>query len=131
MGRRTFNATLSEIDVELTSQTVVFAFFCRKRPDYCGRSSISPNLLEARAALKVMRRWETSRDGLEVRPADVVLMDGPVVPQDRDSKHYAQSGSYGRIVRDLIEVNHEIMQKSRDDGQVIAGVVENSPRCAS
>jgi hypothetical protein len=37
--RRTFIAKagmLSEIDVELTSQTVVFAFFvCRKRSDYC------------------------------------------------------------------------------------------------
>jgi hypothetical protein len=85
------------------------------------------NLLESRAALKVMRRWETSRDALEVRPADVILMDGPVTPQDRDSKHYAQTGSYGRIVRDLIEVNYEIMQKSRDDGQVVAGVVKNSP----
>jgi hypothetical protein len=85
------------------------------------------NLLECRAALRVMRRWETSRDSLEVRPADVVMMDGPVTPQDRDSKHYAQSGSYGRIVRDLIEVNYEIMQKSSADNQVVAGVVKNSP----
>jgi hypothetical protein len=85
------------------------------------------NLLQSRAALKVMRRWETTRDALEVRPADVVLLPRPVVPQDRDSNHYAQSGSYGRIVRDLIEVSYDIMQKSRDDAQVIAGVVKNSP----
>ena len=85
------------------------------------------NLLQSRAALKVMRRWETTRDALEVRPADIVLLPRPVVPQDRNSNHYAQSGSYGRIVRDLIEVNYDIMQKSRDDGQVVAGVVKNSP----
>jgi hypothetical protein len=85
------------------------------------------NLLQSKAALKVMKRWDTSRDALEVRPADVVLLPRPVVPQDRDSNHYAQGGSYGRIVRDLIEANYDIMQKSRDDAQVVAGVVKNSP----
>jgi hypothetical protein len=84
------------------------------------------NLLESRAATKVMRRWYTSKDSVEVRPADVVLMDGTVTPNDRDSNHYAQPDAYGRIVRDLIEVNCEIMQKSRDDKQVVAGVVKNA-----
>jgi hypothetical protein len=33
--------TLSEVELELTSQTVVFAFFvCRKRGDYCRNFSI-------------------------------------------------------------------------------------------
>jgi hypothetical protein len=84
------------------------------------------NLLESRAAIKVMRRWYTSRDSIEVRPADVILMDGTVTPNDRDSNHYAQPDAYGRIVRDLIEVNCEMMQKSRDDKQVVAGVVKNA-----
>ena len=42
------------------------------------------NLLECRAANKVMRRWYTSKEFAEVRPADVVLMDGTVIPNDRD-----------------------------------------------
>lgn len=84
------------------------------------------NLLESRAATKVMRRWYTSKDTVEVRPADVIMMDGTVTPNDRDSNHYAQPDAYGRIVRDLIEVNCEIMQKSRDDKQVVAGVVKNA-----
>lgn len=84
------------------------------------------NLLESRVATKVMKRWYTSKDSIEVRPADVILMDGTVTPNDRDSNHYAQPGSYGKIVRDLIEVNCEIMQKSRDDQQVVAGVVKNA-----
>jgi hypothetical protein len=82
------------------------------------------NLLECRAALKTMRRWYTSKDSVEVRPADVILMDGPLTPQDRESSHYAQPDTYGRIVRDLIEASGEIMQKSRDDHQVVAGVVK-------
>src|SRR5262245_30563219 len=84
------------------------------------------NLLESRVATKVMKRWYTSKESVEVRPADVILMDGTVTPNDRDSNHYAQSDAYGRIVRDLIEANCEIMQKSRDDKQVVAGVVKNA-----
>jgi hypothetical protein len=84
------------------------------------------NLLECRAAIKVMKRWDTSRNSVEVRPADVVLMDGPVVPNARDSNHYAQPDTYGRIVRDLIEANSEILSKSHADNQVVAGVVKNA-----
>src|SRR5262249_33119495 len=84
------------------------------------------NLLESRVATKVMKRWYTSKESVEVRPADVILMDGTVTPNDRDSNHYAQSDAYGRIVRDLIEANCEIMQQSRDDKQVVAGVVKKS-----
>jgi hypothetical protein len=84
------------------------------------------NLLEVRAALRVMNRWETAKDGVEVRPADVVLMDGPVTPQDRDSSHYVNSSTYGRIVRDLIGISWNILQKSRDDDQIVCGVVKNA-----
>jgi len=84
------------------------------------------NLLESRAAARVMKRWYTSTNNVEVRPADIVLLDGTAVPNDRDSNHYAQSDTYGRIVRDLIEVNCEIMQKSRNDKQIVAGVVKNA-----
>jgi hypothetical protein len=49
-----------------------------------------------------------------------------VTPNDRDSNHYAQPDTYGRIVRDLIEASCDIMQKSRDDNQVVAGVVKNA-----
>lgn len=84
------------------------------------------DVLESRAALKVMSRWYTSKNALEVRPADVVLKDGSIIPQDRDSSHYKQQDSYGQVVRDLIEVNWELVKKSRDDGQTVAGVVKNA-----
>jgi hypothetical protein len=84
------------------------------------------NLLEIRAALRVMDRWDTARNGAEVRPADIVLMDGPVSPQDRESSHYVNGSTYGRIVRDLIGVSWSILQKSRDNNQVVAGVVKNA-----
>jgi hypothetical protein len=84
------------------------------------------NLLEVRAALRVMDRWDTARNGAEVRPADIVLMDGPVSPQDRESSHYVNASTYGRIVRDLIGVSWSILQKSRDNNQVVAGVVKNA-----
>lgn len=84
------------------------------------------NLLESRAALKVMKRWYALKNQVEVRPADVILMDGPVTPQDRETSHYAHPGTYGKIVRDLIEANCEILQKSQADDQVVAGVVKNA-----
>ncbi len=84
------------------------------------------NLLEIRAALRVMDRWDTARNGAEVRPADIVLMDGPVSPQDRESSHYVNGSTYGRIVRDLIGVSWSILQKSRDNDQIVAGVVKNA-----
>ena len=84
------------------------------------------NLLEVRAALRVMDRWDTARNGAEVRPADVIFMDGPVSPQDRESSHYVNGSTYGRIVRDLIGVSWSILQKSRDNDQLVAGAVKNA-----
>jgi len=84
------------------------------------------NLLETRAALRVMDRWDTARSGVEVRPADIVLMDGPVSPQDRESSHYVNGSTYGRIVRDLIGLCWNMLQKSRDNDQIVAGVVKNA-----
>jgi hypothetical protein len=84
------------------------------------------DVLESRAALRVMRRWYTSKTNIEVRPADVVLRDGTVVPQDRDFAHYTQQDSYGKIVRDLIEISWEVVKKCRDDDQTVAGMVKNA-----
>ena len=84
------------------------------------------DVLESRAALRVMSRWYTSKTNLEIRPADVVLRDGTIIPQDRDSNHYKQQDSYGKIVRDSIELNWDIVKKCRDDGQTLAGVVKNA-----
>jgi hypothetical protein len=84
------------------------------------------NLLEVRAALRVMERWDTARSGLEIRPADIVLMDGPVSPQDRESSHYVNASTYGRIVRELIGLSWNVLQKSRDNDQIVAGVVKNA-----
>ena len=84
------------------------------------------DVLESRAALRVMSRWYTSKTNLEIRPADVVLRDGSIIPQDRDSNHYKQQDSYGQIVRDLIELNWDMVKKCRDDGQTLVGVVKNA-----
>src|SRR5262249_39753388 len=84
------------------------------------------DVLEGRATLRVMQRWYTSRNNIEVRPADVVFRDGTVVPQDRDFVHYKQQDSYGKIVRDLIEISWEITKKCRDDDQTVAGMVKNA-----
>lgn len=84
------------------------------------------DLVEARTTLRVMSRWYTARTAVEVPPADVVLRDGTVTPQDRDFHHYAEQTSYGRIVRDMIEVNWEIAKKCRDDGHTVAGIVKTA-----
>ena len=80
--------------------------------------------LEARVTLRVLGRWTTSNGNVEVPPADVVLRDGTVSPQDRDFTHYRQLSTYGRIVRDCIETNWDITRKCRDDNQTVAGVVK-------
>jgi hypothetical protein len=82
--------------------------------------------LEARATLRVLGRWYTSPAGVEVRPADVVLRDGTVVPQDRDFNHYKDDTHYGEIVRDMISLNWEIVRKCQSDQQSVAGVVKNA-----
>jgi hypothetical protein len=84
------------------------------------------NLLESRATLRALSRWSTPEGDVEIRPADIVLCDGTVVPNDRDFNHYKLQSSYGRIVRELIEKSWDILRKSRDDRQVVAGVVKNA-----
>jgi hypothetical protein len=84
------------------------------------------DVLEARTALRVLGRWYTTPAGVEVRPADVVLRDGSVVPQDRDFSHYKESNRYGEIVRDMIANNWEIVKKCRDDAQTVAGIVKTA-----
>lgn len=84
------------------------------------------DVLETKATLRATRRWYTSRGNVEVRAADVVLRDGTVVPQERDFAHYVQRDSYGKIARDLIEINWEVVKKCRDDGHTVAGVVKNA-----
>ena len=84
------------------------------------------DVLESRAALRVMRRWYTSKTSVEIAPADVVMRDGTITPNDRDFFHYKEQDSYGRIVRDLIEANWEIAKKCKDDGQTLCGVVKTA-----
>ncbi len=83
------------------------------------------DLIEARAALRLFNRWY-SGPNVEVPPCEIVFRDGAVSPQDRDHAHYRDDGSYGRIVRDMIDVNWQIARKSRDDDQTLAGVVKNA-----
>jgi hypothetical protein len=61
-----------------------------------------------------------------VPPADVVLRDGTVVPQDRDFTHYRQSDRYGEIVRDMISTNWEIATRCKLNAQTVAGVVKSA-----
>lgn len=82
------------------------------------------DLVEAKAALRLLDRWYGPKPQVEIAPADVVLRDGTVSPQDRDFNHYAAISTYGQIVRDMISVNWKITQKCRDDRQTLAGVVK-------
>jgi hypothetical protein len=84
------------------------------------------DLIEAKAAFRLLRRWDVSKARVEIGAADVVLRDGTVSPQDRDSFHYREISSYGQIVRDMIETNWEIAKKCREEGQTVAGVVKNA-----
>jgi hypothetical protein len=84
------------------------------------------DLIEAKAALRLLKRWDVPKARAEIAAADVVLRDGTVSPQDRDSSHYREISSYGQIVRDMIETNWEIVKKCREDGQTLAGVVKNA-----
>jgi hypothetical protein len=84
------------------------------------------DLLETRAAHRLFHRWDGPKRKVEVPPADIVLRDGPVTPQDRDFNHYADMSSYGRIVRETVALNWEIARKGRDDGQTLAGVVKTA-----
>lgn len=84
------------------------------------------DVLEARTTHRVLGRWYTTPGGVEVRPSDVVLRDGSVVPQDRDFSHYKDGNRYGEIVRDMIALNWEIAKKCRDDAQTVAGIVKTA-----
>ncbi len=84
------------------------------------------DLIEAKAALRLLKRWHVQRPTTEIGAADVVIRDGTVSPQDRDSSHYKEISSYGQIVRDMIETNWDIVRKCREDGQTMAGVVKNA-----
>lgn len=84
------------------------------------------DVLEAKATLRVLSRWYTSPLNAEVPPADVVLRDGTVVPQDRDFTHYRQSDRYGEIVRDMISTNWEIVTKCKLNAQTVGGVVKSA-----
>jgi len=80
--------------------------------------------LECRTTLRALSRWYTSKGSVEVPPADVVLRDGTIVPQDRDFNHYADETRYGEIVRDIVSTNWEIVKKCQADAQTVAGVVK-------
>jgi hypothetical protein len=83
------------------------------------------DLLESRLALRMLATWD-GPGGTEVPPADVLLRDGAVSPQDRDFAHYAEQTSYGRIVRDLIRVHGELTLRVREGDHAVAGVVKNA-----
>jgi hypothetical protein len=84
------------------------------------------DVLETRTTQRILGRWNTNPGAVEISPADVVLRDGTVVPQDRDFSHYRNDGSYGQIVRDMIGLNWDIVKKCRDDEQTVVGIVKTA-----
>lgn len=84
------------------------------------------DLIETRATLRLLQRWYADGRSVEVPPADVVLRDGTVSPQDRDFSHYKQQDSYGRIVRDMIELSWRVALACREDGRTVCGVVKQT-----
>jgi hypothetical protein len=82
--------------------------------------------LESRTTLRMLGRWYTTKGNVEVPPADLVLRDGTVVPQDRDFNHYKAETRYGEIVRDIIATNWDTAKKCRADKQTVAGVVKTA-----
>jgi hypothetical protein len=84
------------------------------------------NVLELRSARRVMSRWETAEFEVEVPPADIVMLDGTIVPNNRDSNDYAAQNNYGKIVRELIECTADLVRLSEQQRQVVAGVVKNT-----
>ncbi len=84
------------------------------------------DVLETRTTQRILGRWNTNPGAVEMSPADVVLRDGTVVPQDRDFSHYRNDGSYGQIVRDMMALNWEIVKKCRDDEQTVVGIVKTA-----
>ncbi len=84
------------------------------------------DVLESRAARRALDTWQTVGTNVEVRAADVVIRDGTIVPNDRDPSHYAQVDSYGRIVREMVDLGWDMARKCRDDAHTVAGAVKNS-----
>lgn len=84
------------------------------------------DLIESRAALRLLSAWSAPQTHLEVPAADVVLKDGAVAPQDRDFSHYAAHDTYGRIVREAIKLNWDIAKHCKEDGQTVGGIVKNA-----
>lgn len=84
------------------------------------------DVLESRVALRALGTWQTPGSNVEVRAADVVIRDGTIVPNDRDPNHYAMADSYGRIVREMVELGWDMARKCRDDAHTVAGAVKNS-----
>ena len=84
------------------------------------------DVLETRAAFRALSRWEAGLGKVEVNPADVVMRDGALAPQDRDFNHYRQQDSYGKVVRDLIDLNSELVHKISDGERTVSGIVKNA-----
>lgn len=84
------------------------------------------DLLECRTTLSLMKRWTMMPENAELPAADVILRDGTITPNDRDSHHYGQQNTYGRIVRELIETSWNIVKNCREDSQTVVGVVKNA-----
>jgi hypothetical protein len=82
------------------------------------------DLVEIRTTHRLLRRWYAPGGKVEIPPADVVLRDGTVTPQDRDFTHYKEQDSYGQIVRDMIELSWEIALRCREDKRTVCGVVK-------
>jgi hypothetical protein len=82
------------------------------------------DLVEIRTTLRLLKRWYGNEVPAEIPPADVVLRDGTVTPQDRDFTHYKEQDSYGQIVRDIIEASWEVALRCREDDRTVCGVVK-------
>jgi len=85
------------------------------------------DLLEARVSRKVLRPWFIPGTNKQIPEADVVMRDGTLVPNERDSSHYAQGDTYGVITRDLIRENWELARAVKDGhASSVVGVVKQA-----
>jgi len=82
------------------------------------------DLVEIRATLRLLKRWYGDEAPAEIPPADVVLRDGTVTPQDRDFTHYKEQDSYGQIVRDIVDGSWDVALRCREDDRTVCGVVK-------
>jgi hypothetical protein len=82
------------------------------------------DLVEIRTTHRLLRRWYAPGGKVEIPPADVVLRDGTVTPQDRDFTHYKEQDSYGLIVRDMIDLSWEVAIRCREENRTVCGVVK-------